>query len=320
MSVRIAFLGTPDVAVPPLRALLARDDVEVVVVVTNPDRPRGRSRTPKPPPVKVAAEEAGVEVLQPEKPSEVVDRLRELELDAGAVVAYGALLRQDLLDSTAHGFVNLHYSLLPRWRGAAPVQHALMAGDEVTGVSTFVLDPGMDTGPLLLVEQVQVGLDESAGDLLERLTDVGAPLLGDAVVGLVDGSLTPRPQDEHGATLAPKITPDDTRVDWSAPAKRVQDLLRGADPRPGAHSTWRGERVKLFRCALVDASELDADADAAAGAAPGTVVAVDAQGPVVACGEGLLRLTELQPAGRPRRQGRDFVNGERPEPGERFGS
>jgi methionyl-tRNA formyltransferase len=320
MTVRIAFLGTPDVAVPPLRALAARDDVVVAVVLTNPDRPRGRSRTPRPPPVKVAAEELGIPVLQPEKPREVLDQLVALELDAAAVVAYGALLPSDVLAATRHGFVNLHYSLLPRWRGAAPVQHAIAAGDEVTGISTFVLDPGMDTGPLLLVERVAVGPRESSGELLERLTLLGAPLLGDAVVGLVDGSLTPRPQDGSGATLAPKIEPQDVLVDWSAPARRVADLVRSADPRPGAHTTWRGERCKLWRAHPV---EVGADGETDGGSAdagPGDVVAVTGDGPVVACGEGAVLLVELQPMGRARTSGRDFTNGQRPEVGERFGT
>lgn len=316
MTVRIAFLGTPAVAVPPLTALVEDDRVEVAVVLTNPDRPRGRSRTPQPPAVKVAALEHGLDVWQPTRPREVLDDLRALELDAAAVVAYGALLPTDVLASTAHGFVNLHYSLLPRWRGAAPVQHAVMAGDEVTGLSTFVLDEGMDTGPLLRTLPVPIGPEDTSGDLLERLTELGAEVLVDSVVGLVDGSLTPQPQPADGATLAPKIDPADVQVDWSAPATVVHDLVRGANPRPGAHTTWRGERCKLWASHVAD----PVTASDATGAAPGTVVATTDDGPVVACGRGALVLTVLQPANRPRQSGRDFVNGQQPAADERFGA
>lgn len=320
MTVRIAFLGTPQVAVPPLQALVADDRLEVVVVITNPDRPRGRSGTPRPPPVKVAAEAAGIEVWQPERPREVVDDLRALALDAAAVVAYGALLPPDVLASTEHGFVNLHYSLLPRWRGAAPVQHAVAAGDEVTGLTTFVLDEGMDTGPVLATHPVGIGPRTTSGDLFEQLTELGSALLVASVVGLVDGSLVPVPQAREGATLAPKITPEDAAIDWTAPAERVSALVRSANPRPGAHTTWRGERCKVWAAPPADA----VTASDAAAAAPGAIVAVTDDGPVVACGRGAVVLATVQPANRPRQSGRDFLNGQQPQVGgdapERFGS
>ena len=315
MTVRVAFLGTPQVAVQPLRTLAADDRVEVVVVITNPDRPRGRSSTPRPPPVKVAARDLGLEVWQPERPAEVVDDLRALDLDVAAVVAYGALLPTDVLESTRHGFVNLHYSLLPRWRGAAPVQHAVMAGDEVTGLTTFLLDEGMDTGPVLRMLPVPIGPDDTSGDLFDVLNARGAEVLVDSLVGLVDGSITPVPQPEEGATVAPKIDPEDVRIDWSAPAPVVSALVRGANPRPGAHTTWRGERCKVWR-ARVATPALTGDA---VGAAPGTVVASTEEGPVVACGTGAVVLTVVQPANRPRQSGRDFVNGQQPVEDERFG-
>ena len=316
MTVRIAYLGTPGVAVPPLRALAADDRVEVVVVITNPDRPRGRSRTPQPPPVKAAAEELGLQVWQPEKPRGVLDELRDLELDAAAVVAYGALLPADVLDGVAHGFVNLHYSLLPRWRGAAPVQHAIMAGDEVTGLTTFVLDEGMDTGPVLATHQVRIGPTTTSGDLFEELTELGAQVLVDSVVGLVDGSMTPVPQPDDGATHAPKIDAEDVRIDWEQPAERVSALVRGANPRPGAHTTWRGERCKVWQAAVAD----PVTAADAPGAEPGAVIGTDDDGPVVACGRGAVVLTTIQPANRPRQSGRDFLNGQQPAPDERFGT
>ncbi|GGI07453.1 methionyl-tRNA formyltransferase [Egicoccus halophilus] len=305
---RVAFLGTPDVAVPALHALVAADDVEVVVVLTNPDRPRGRSRTPVPPPVKGAAIEAGLDVWQPARPAEVLDELRALQVDACAVVAYGALLPRRVLDAGGHGFVNLHFSLLPRWRGAAPVQHALRAGDTVTGITTFVLDEGMDTGPVLDRVEVPVDPEESAGELLERLADLGGPVLVDSIRRLVAGE-RPEPQPAEGATLAPKITPDDVRIDWREPAATVVDLVRSADPAPGAHTVFRGRRLKVLGARVVDAD-----------GTPGTVVTRDADGVVVAAGEGGVRLRRVQPEGKPAMDGQAFANGYRPDPGESFGA
>lgn len=305
---RIAFLGTPDVAVPSLRALAAAPDVDIAAVVTNPDRPRGRSRTPQPPPVKIAAEELGLPVWQPGRPREIVEELAALELDAAAVVAYGALLPAEVLATGGRGFVNLHFSLLPRWRGAAPVQHAIRAGDQVTGVTTFVLDQGMDTGPVLRTVEVPIGAQESAGELLTRLADLGAPVLLEALQALNAGE-SPVPQPDDGATLAPKIGPEDVVIDLAGPAAAVDRLVRSADPAPGAHTTFRGERLKVFRAPVVE--------DAAG--APGTVLAVERDGVVVACGQEGVRLVEVQPAGKPRMAAAAFANGARIEPGERLG-
>jgi methionyl-tRNA formyltransferase len=318
--VRIAFLGTPEVAVPALDALVAAEDVEVVAVLTNPDRPKGRSRTPVPPPVKVAAQAHGLPVWQPTKPAEVLDDLRALELDAAAVVAYGALLPRRVLDAGGRGFVNLHFSLLPRWRGAAPVQHALRRGDRVTGVTTFVLEEGMDTGPILDQVEVEIGVDEPAGHLLDRLAALGAPVLVDSVRRLVAGA-TPTPQPSEGVTLAPKITPEDVAIDWAATARRVADLCRSADPSPGAHTTFRGKRLKVYAAPVVEPDPAAEGGDvAASAAAPGTVLARSSAGVLVACGEGAVRLTEVQPEGKARMGGDGFANGYRPEPGERLGS
>ncbi len=308
---RIAFLGTPDVAVPALEALVAADDVEVAAVITNPDRPRGRRGTPQPPPVKVAAERVGLEVWQPAKPREIVDELRALDLDACAVVAYGALLPKDVLEAGGRGMVNLHFSLLPRWRGAAPVQHALRAGDEVTGVTTFVLDEGMDTGPVLDRVEVPIEPDESAGQLLERLAEIGAPVLVDSLRRLVAGE-RPTPQPDEGATLAPKIGADDVAIDLAASSREIVALARSADPAPGAHTTFRGKRLKVFRAEVAD------DVEVPAGVAAGEVVARD-RGGVVATGDGAVRLLEVQPEGKARMDGTAFANGYRPEPGERLG-
>ena len=301
---RIVFLGTPDVAVPALEALVAADDVEVVAVVTNPDRAKGRSRKPVPPPVKVAALEAGLDVWQPDKPREILDQLQALEVDAAAVVAYGALLPEDVLAAGGRGMVNLHFSVLPRWRGAAPVQHAIRAGDETTGVSTFVLDKGMDTGPLLDQVEVTIEPDESAGVLLDRLAQVGAPVLVDSVRRLVGGQ-EPTEQPDEGATLAPKITPEDVAIDFSASASEVANLVRSADPAPGAHARFRDKRLKVFGAEVVDGQ-----------GEPGAVLAREKAGVVVACGGGAVRLTAVQPEGKGRIDGAAFANGYQPEPGE----
>ncbi len=318
---RIAFLGTPEVAVPSLDALVAADDIEVVVVLCNPDRPKGRSRTPVPPPVKVAAEQHGIEVWQPRRPREVLEEFRALEVDACAVVAYGALLPADVLAAGGAGFVNLHFSLLPRWRGAAPGQHALRAGDEVTGVTTFVLDEGMDTGPVLRRVEVPIAPGEGAGALLARLAELGAPVLVESLRALHAGE-PPTPQPAEGASLAPKIHPEDVQLDLARPAEELGWLVRSADPAPGAHTTFRGARLKVFGAVPVAAEDAVA-ADPAPGdpapSAPGTVVAVDKGGVVVACGSGALRLTEVQPAGKPRMAATAFANGARIEVGERLG-
>ena len=299
---RIAFFGTPPPAVPSLEAFVAADDVEVAAVVTNPDRPSGRGHKLQPPPVKVAAAGAGVDVWQPERPREILDDLRALGVDACAVVAYGSILPTDVLAAGGKGFVNLHFSLLPAWRGAAPVQHSVLAGDTRTGVTCFVLEAGMDTGPVLQTAETGIGPDETAGELVTRLAVLGAPVLVSAVRGLVDGSITPVAQDHSQATLAPKITPEDARLDWAVTAERIALAVRAFNPLPGAWTTLRGDRLKIHRATVA----------AGSGGAPGEVVALHDNGPLVACGNDAVVLTEVQPAGKPRMSGTAFVNGYSP--------
>ena len=303
---RICFFGTPVAAVPSLRAFLDARDVEVAAVVTNPDRPHGRGHRLRPPPVKVAAEAAGVPVWQPRRAAEVGDDLASLAVDACAVVAYGALLPPGVLEVGGRGFVNLHFSLLPAWRGAAPVQHTILAGDDVTGVTCFLLDEGMDTGPVLGSRSTPVGAHETAGDLTGRLAELGAPLLVASVCGLVDGTITPVAQDERRATYAPKIGPDDARLDWRAGAPALARAVRAFNPVPGAWTTFRGERLKVHTAAAIAGQ-------GPAGQGPaGQVVGTCARGPVVGCGDGCLVLLEVQLAGKARMAGADFLNGYRP--------
>ncbi|GAB1330759.1 methionyl-tRNA formyltransferase [Streptomyces sennicomposti] len=252
---KLVFAGTPEVAVPALDALIASGRHEVAAVVTRPDAPAGRGRRLVASPVAERAEEAGIEVLKPARPRdpEFQERLKEIAPDCCPVVAYGALLPRTALDIPRHGWVNLHFSLLPAWRGAAPVQHSLMAGDEITGASTFLIEEGLDSGPVYGTITEEIRPTDTSGDLLTRLALAGAGLLAATMDGIEDGTLKAVPQPAEGVTLAPKITVEDARVDWRAPALRVDRVVRGCTPAPGAWTTFRGERLKLIQVAPVPA-------------------------------------------------------------------
>ncbi|MEU0005021.1 methionyl-tRNA formyltransferase [Streptomyces sp. NPDC006314] len=246
---KLVFAGTPEVAVPALDALIASGRHEVAAVVTRPDAPAGRGRRLVASPVAERAEEAGIEVLKPVRPREpeFLERLKEIAPDCCPVVAYGALLPKAALDIPAHGWVNLHFSLLPAWRGAAPVQHAVMAGDEITGASTFLIEEGLDSGPVYGTVTEEIRPTDTSGDLLTRLAFAGAGLLAATMDGIEDGTLKAVPQPSEGITLAPKITVEDAQVHWSAPALRVDRVVRGCTPAPGAWTVFRGERLKLIQ-------------------------------------------------------------------------
>ncbi|MFD7878285.1 methionyl-tRNA formyltransferase [Streptomyces sp. NPDC059766] len=244
---KLVFAGTPEVAVPALDALIASGRHAVAAVVTRPDAPAGRGRRLVASPVAQRAEEAGIEVLKPAKPRdpEFQERLREIAPDCCPVVAYGALLPKSALDIPLHGWVNLHFSLLPAWRGAAPVQHSIMAGDEITGASTFLIEEGLDSGPVYGTVTEEIRPTDTSGDLLTRLAFAGAGLLAATMDGVEDGSLRAVPQPGEGITVAPKITVEDAQVDWATPALRVDRVVRGCTPAPGAWTVFRGERLKL---------------------------------------------------------------------------
>ena len=305
---RLVFAGTPAAALPSLDALLASSH-EVVAVVTRPDAPAGRGRSLVASPVKARALESGLEVLTPGRPSEpeFQEQLRALAPDCCAVVAYGALLPQPVLDIPVHGWVNLHFSLLPAWRGAAPVQRALLAGDEFTGATTFRLEAGMDTGPVYGVLTERVRPTDTSGDLLLRLAEAGAELLVRTLDGIADGSLTPLEQSAEGVSIAPKLNPEDVRVDWSAPAVRVDRLARAATPSPGAWTTWRDKRVKLGPVRLSAAEPL-----------PPGELRVDGRHVLVGTASAPVALGMLRPEGRGEMAASDWARGVRPEPGERF--
>jgi methionyl-tRNA formyltransferase len=307
--VRLVFAGTPEPAVPSLEALGASAH-EVVAVVTRPDAPAGRGRSLVPSPVRVRAEALGMRVLTPASAKDPAfhELLRELAPDACPVVAYGALIPRAALDIPRHGWVNLHFSLLPAWRGAAPVQRTVMAGDDVTGATTFLIEEGLDTGPVLGTMTETVQPTDTAGDLLDRLAVAGAGLLVATMDGLADGTLTARPQPSEGVSLAPKITVEDARIEWSRPAFVIDRQVRGCTPNPGAWTTFRGERVKIAPVAPV--------ADEATGP-PGTL-AVSKRDVHVATGSGNVRLGFVQATGKKPMPAADWARGIRIEPGERF--
>jgi methionyl-tRNA formyltransferase len=278
-------------------------------VLTRPDAPAGRGRRVSRSPVAERADDAGIPVLQPRSPRrpEFLEQLAELAVDAAPVVAYGALIPQAALDLPKHGWVNLHFSLLPAWRGAAPVQHAIMAGDDVTGACTFLLEAGLDTGPVYGRVTEPIGPRDTAGDLLARLAVSGARLLVATLDGIAAGTLEPQSQPAEGISLAPRIEVADARVDWALPAHVVDRRIRGVTPAPGAWTTWRGERLRLGPVTPAE-DEL----------APGELRA-GRDGVVVGTGRGAVRLGEVQPAGKRMLPAADWARGARPVPGERVG-
>ncbi|MEV5971224.1 methionyl-tRNA formyltransferase [Streptomyces sp. NPDC051921] len=309
---KLVFAGTPEVAVPALDALLASGRHEVAAVVTRPDAPAGRGRRLVASPVAERAEEAGIEVLKPARPRDeaFLARLREIAPDCCPVVAYGALLPRAALDIPAHGWVNLHFSLLPAWRGAAPVQHSIMAGDEVTGASTFQIEEGLDSGPVYGVVTEDVRPTDTSGDLLTRLAFAGAGLLAATMDGIEDGALKAVPQPADGITLAPKIQVEDAHVDFAAPALRVDRVVRGCTPAPGAWTLFRGERLKLIQVALLpDRTDL----------APGELAPAK-NNVYVGTGSHAVELLWVQPQGKKPMKAADWARGVRIAPGERVGA
>ena len=326
---RLVLAGTPDTAVPSLQALLASRH-EVVAVVTRPDARAGRGRTLAPSPVKQVALERGIEVLAPPTPRDhgFLARLRELAPDCCPVVAYGALVPRAALDVPPHGWVNLHFSLLPAWRGAAPVQRALMAGDDVTGATTFVLEEGLDTGPVLGTLTETVRPDDTAGTLLGRLASAGAGLLVATIDGLADGSLHAVPQPADGVSLAPKLSTQEAQVRWRLPAHVVDRHVRGCAPAPGAWTTFRDERVKVGPVRLARRGDPTRGARPTGPtdvrAAPDAVVLepgelqVGRHTVIVGTGSAPVELGEVRPHGKKPMAAADWARGVRIAPGERF--
>lgn len=295
---RIVFMGTPDFAVPSLQALIDAGH-DVCAVYTQPDKPQGRKQILTAPPVKTLALEHDIPVFQPNtlKNEDEQARLRELAPEVIIVVAYGKLLPKAVLDIPPHGCINVHGSLLPRWRGAAPIQWAVIAGDEMAGVTTMQMAEGLDTGDMLLTYETKVGEKETAGELFDRLAQYGAELLTQTLVKLDE--ITPRPQDDAQSCYAHMLDKQMAVIDWSKSAHEIDCLIRGLNPWPIALTTLSGERLKVF-----------AAEKAAGNGEPGTVLEADPKkGLTVACGEGALKLTEIQLVGGKRMKATDFLRG-----------
>jgi methionyl-tRNA formyltransferase len=300
---RLVFAGTPVTAVPSLDALL-KSGHEVAAVVTRPDAPAGRGLRLAPSPVAQRAEAAGIEVLKPAKPGDpdFLDELRRIAPDCCPVTAYGALLPQRTLDVPAHGWVNLHFSLLPAWRGAAPVQHAILHGDDVTGATTFRIVAALDAGPVFGVVTEAIRPDDTAGDLLDRLAVSGAELLVATIDGIESGQLVAREQPADGVSLAPKITVEDARVRWGDPAVAIGRLVRACTPAPGAWTELDGTRVKLWPFASVGTGDGDPDL------APGQL---RVKGSIAQVGTGTqpVALGDVQAHGKRRMPAADWLRG-----------
>jgi len=302
---RVVFFGTPALAVPTLDALVGAPDVcDVVAVVAQPDRPAGRGKKLRSPPVAARAKELGLDLRQPKgvRRGPFPRRFAELRPDVAVVIAYGRILTAEILETPRFGCVNVHASLLPKYRGAGPIQWAIIEGESETGVTTMWMEEGLDTGPMLQVARTPVADDDTAATLGDRLSRLGADLAVSPLRALQAGTLTATPQPE-GAPYAPLLTKDDGRIRWGAPAAAIDRRRRGTTPWPGAFCTYRGRSMKVH-----DADVLGPEA-CGVEAAPGTVVELDDRGIVVACGRGALRLTVVQPPGKRAMPAGDFLRG-----------
>lgn len=308
---RIVFMGTPEFALPSLRRL-HQDGHEIAAVITQPDRPRGRGHRLLPTPVALEAQALGLAVHKPAKVGapEMIEALKRLEPEVIVLVAYGQLIPKSVLELPPLGCVNVHPSLLPRYRGASPIHAPILAGETVTGVTTMLMDEGLDTGDILLQEPVEIGPDDHAGDLHDRLAGVGAVLLAKTLEQLAAGTLQPVPQDHARASYAAKV--HKVEIDWREPAERVARTIKGLSPFPGAYTLRDGARLKLHRARADDA--------VAKVGRPGEVAAVAERGILILCGNGGVWLTEVQPEGKSVMSGADFARGYRVRPGERWGA
>lgn len=310
---RIVFMGTPDFAVPSLEALLKSGET-VVGVVTQPDRPKGRGRALTPSPVKLVCQREGLPVLQPVKMKDpaFLDALKNWQPDLIAVAAFGRILPPAILNLPSKGCVNVHASLLPKYRGAGPIQWAIINGERETGITTMLMDEGMDTGAILLQEAVPIEPDDTAGTLSAKLAQVGGRLLLETVRRLKAGTLAPRPQDHTQATLAPLLKKEDGLIDWTRPAVEIANRIRGLAPWPGAYTFAGEDRWKIWK-----ATAKDGQTDKAF---PGTIIGLAKEAILVSTGDGLLSITEIQPANSRRMTAAQFLAGHQLFPGQVLGA
>jgi methionyl-tRNA formyltransferase len=331
---RIIFLGTPQLAVSVLQRLLDAGH-EIAAVMTQPDKPAGRNRQTTPTPVKILAIENGIDVIQPNdlKNAEFLETVQSLNADIGVVFAYGKIIPQQLLDIPKYGMINIHASLLPRWRGAAPIQRAVMAGDKETGITIMQMDAGLDTGDILLKRELRIKNDDTAGSLTEELSGLGATALLEALDKIERQDVTPEKQDDSKATYAEKISDKDYEIDWSKESDDIDNQVRGLSPKPGAFTYFNDKKIKIWRASRVTEDEVKTmflEACQESGPSetghttftgkPGDIITVDKRrGPVVATGTGLLVLDEMQPENKKKLSGGEFVCGYRIKTGDKLG-
>jgi methionyl-tRNA formyltransferase len=322
VPLRIVFCGTPEFAVPSLRYLLAQADFQIVAVVTQPDRPRGRALAVSRSPVKDAAISAGITVYQPEKikSEESFEFFQRTAPDAVVIIAYGQIISARLIAIPRLGWINLHGSLLPKYRGAAPIHRAIINGEKRTGLTTMNIDAGLDSGPKLLRFETVIGPDETAPELYARLSEAGAPLVAETLRGLERGTITRVPQDDSQATFAPPLKKEEGRIDWSQPAQEIYNRIRGLQPWPGAFSSFRGKNCAIWGRPISPPATAGMPGSPRDGSrSPGESFKADAK-VVVACGDGTALLLEfVQLEGRKRVTALEFANGARLIPGDRFG-
>lgn len=302
---RIVFMGSPDFALPSLEALIR--DFDVVGVVTQPDRPAGRGRKLTPPPVKQLAQARSIPVIQPKsfKGSQALDQLVEWQPEYIVVAAFGQILPPAVLEVPSDRCINVHASLLPRWRGAAPIQAAILHGDEQTGVTIMQMDPGLDTGPILAQQGIPIQPSDTAGDLSDKLADLGAQLLADTLPRVASGEISPQAQDDERATYAPMLHKSDGLLHFDQPAEQLARQIRAYDPWPGTHFFWNGRRIVVHAARAAHEETRQQ---------PGTTLISHGQ-PAVQAADGLLVLEEIQPAGSRTMSGTDFLNGSQDFPG-----
>jgi len=315
VPLRIVFCGTPAFALPTLKHLIAQPDFQVEAVVTQPDRPRGRGHEVSSSPVKDAALDAGIAVYQPEKIKSESGQnfFTRIAPDAVVIIAYGQIISQTLLDIPRLGWINLHGSLLPKYRGAAPINWAIVNGETRTGLTSMQVNAGLDTGPILLKYETEIGADETAPQLAARLAEAGAPLIVETLRKLDRGELTPEPQDESRATLAPLLKKEYGRIDWSQPAQAIYNRIRGLQPWPGAFTTFRGKNCHIWGRPAADAIQTQPAAP------PGAIIANAGELEVACGGNTALHIEFAQLEGRNRVTAREFASGARIAPTEHFG-
>jgi methionyl-tRNA formyltransferase len=309
---RLLFCGTPHFAVPTLRHLLSQSDFEIAAVITQPDRPRGRGQQVSSSPVKETASEAGIPVHQPEKirAAETQTLLETLAPDVIVIIAYGQIIPARLLSIPKLGWINLHASLLPKYRGAAPIHWAIADGETASGLTTMRIDAGMDTGDILLQEKIEIAPGQTAPELAKKMSEIGAPLMAETLRGIASGNLSPLPQKHAEATYAPLLKKEDGRIDWNRPAQEIYNRLRGFDPWPGAYTSFRGQTCHVWAEPF--------SLRTLTGSAPGTLLQEDRQ-ILIACGHAtLLRLLSVKVQGRKQVSAVEFANGARLTERERF--